>query len=739
MSEVNEKKVVYTVCNSHCGGTCEMKVHVEDGRITRVESGNEGEDAHRMCFRGRAYRQRVYAPDRLLYPLKRTGSRGSGGFERVSWDEALDTVADALKKTKEIHGNASILHFCSMADPHILHHVRAFHRLLCLFGGYTAPWGTISNEGDNFAAGMTYGGRPRNQEGGQQAQAYLNAKLIIMWSWNPVTTNQGTPNSWALVRAKEAGARFVCVDPRYTDSAAAFDAQWIPIRPCTDAAVFSAMANVIIKEDLHDKAYVEAHTHGFDDYRDHVFGITDGIEKTPAWAEQISGIPAETIAGLAREYATTENAFLGTNLAAGRTAFGEQYHRAALALQAITGNIPIPEGSQDSNTARFVSLSRATRIPSPANPVETDMPMRWNSLPYRGPSVNSSARVNVNLFSDAILEGKAGGYPADYKFLWLSNTNYLNQLGDANKAVRAFEALDFVLVTEQFMTASAQYADIVLPVCTFLERNDVYAPMGSGAFALMNRAVEPLGESRSQLDICQALAPKLGIADYNDKTDEEWLRFIHERWSEEAAIPDYDALCHQGIVRAAFETSPDDERAPEKLSVTESRKLFPTPSGKIELSSQQVSEMNHPQIPPVPAYIETWESLNDPLAERYPLQLITPHFKRRAHSQFDNLPWLRELQDQLISINPLDAEERNIKDGDMVRAFNDRGEMMIPANVTERIMPGVVAVPQGAWFDLDENGIDRGGCSNTLTKNVTSPAGAFSPNTALVQIEKGEQ
>lgn len=739
MSNASEDKVIHTICASHCGGTCQMKVHVKDGKITRIESDDANENAHRMCLRGRAYRQRVYASDRLLYPMKRKGERGSREFTRISWEEALDTVADKLKMVKETYGNASILHFCSMTDPHVLHHVNCFHRLLCLFGGYTAPWGTISNEGDNFASAMTYGGRPKTHEGGSQVQSYLKAKLIIMWSFNPTVTLQGTNVSTSLLQAKEAGAKFYSVDPRYTDSAAAFDAKWIPIRPCTDAAVFLAMSNVIIRENLHDQAYIDTYTFGFDSLKDHVLGKDDGIEKTPEWASAISGIPAETIAGLAREYATTEDAFLATNLAAGRTAFGEQYHRAALAVQAITGNIPIPQDGGGAGSNIFRQLMRRSRLGTPErpkNPVEADMPLRWNKLPYRGSSVNSSARVNVNLFSDAMLKGKAGGYPADYKFLWLSNTNYLNQLGEANKAVEAFKHVTFVLVTEQFMTASAQYADIVLPVCTFLERNDVYTPM-SGAIALMNKAIEPLGESKSQLDICHELALKLGITDYNDKTDEEWMRHIHKLWSEETEMPDYDTLLNQGIFYPPIdyaEVQSDKGPEPEEKE----RKFFPTPSGRIELYSQLAAEMNHPQIPPVPAYIETWESLNDPLAEKYPLQLTTPHFRRRAHSQFDNIPWLRELQAQLISINPVDAEPRGIEEGDMVRVFNDRGEMRIPANITERIMPGVVAVPQGAWFDLDENGVDRGGCSNTLTKNVTSPAGAFSPNTALVQVEKGQ-
>jgi len=722
MSKTGEEKIVRTICNSHCGGTCEMNVHVRDGKITRVETGDEGETAHRMCARGRAYRQRIYAPDRLLYPLKRTGPRGAGEFTRVSWDEALETVAHELKRVRDTHGNASILHFCSMADALMLHHVMAFHRLLCQFGGYTAPWGTISNEGDNFAAGMTYGTRPTPRQAQANIEEYMNARLIIMWSWNPVTTQQGTGVSQALVRAKEKGARFICVDPRYTDSAAAFADQWIPIRPGTDTAVFSAMAYVIIKENLHARDFIDTYTSGFDKYKDYVFGLEDGVEKTPQWAEPISGIPAGNIAELAREYAGAKPAVLGTSFAAGRTAFGEQFHRGAAALEAITGNVAIRSGV----VSAAMALLRKARISSPPNQVEAGIPSRWNRLPYRGASVNSSARVNVNLLSDAILKGKDGGYPADYKFLWLSNTNYLNQLGEVNKAAEAFKKLEFVLVTEQFMTSSARFADIVLPVCTFLERNDIYAPMGAGIFALVNKAIEPLGESRSQLQICEALALKLGITDYNDKSDEEWMRSIITKLSEEVEFPDYDALRNQGVYRLKL----------DKQDTVPPKEPFPTPSGKIEIYSQLVADMNHPLIPPIPKYMETWESLNDPLTEKYPLQLITPHFKRRAHSQFDNLPWLRELQTQTISINTIDAESRGIKEGDMVRVLNDRGETRIPAQVTERIMPGVVAIPQGAWYDPDENGIDRGGCANIFTKNVTSPAGAFACNTALVQVER---
>jgi anaerobic dimethyl sulfoxide reductase subunit A len=286
------------------------------------------------------------------------------------------------------------------------------------------------------------------------------------------------------------------------------------------------------------------------------------------------------------------------------------------------------------------------------------------------------------------------------------------------------------------MTATARFADIVLPVCTFFERNDLYAPSGVGAYGVVNKVIEPLGESKSQLEICEALAKRLGIDDYNDKTDEQWIRSFLSKLSEAAGIPEYDALKKQGIYLLK---NPKTPVPLGKEKDSSERTPLPTPSGKIEIYSERIAKMNHPLIPPIPKYMETWESLNDPLAKKYPLQLTTPHFKRRAHSQFDNLPWLRDMQTQTVSINTLDAEPRGISDGDMVRVFNDRGEMIIPARVTERIMPGVVAIPQGAWYTPDEKGVDRGGCANVLTRNVTSPAGAFSPNTALVQVEKKER
>ena len=198
-------------------------------------------------------------------------------------------------------------------------------------------------------------------------------------------------------------------------------------------------------------------------------------------------------------------------------------------------------------------------------------------------------------------------------------------------------------------------------------------------------------------------------------------------------IPDYDTFKREGIYRCIL----PEPRVAFKEQIDDLEKNpFLTPSGKIEIYSQKLADMNNPEIPPVAKYIQAWESRNTPLAEKYPLQLLTTHFKRRAHTQFEKVPWLRELQTQAVFINSADARARGISDGDEVRVFNDRGKVIIPANVTDRIMPGVVDVPQGAWYNPDEQGVDRGGCANVLTKDEPSPGGAFCYNTSLVQVQK---
>jgi len=541
-----------------------------------------------------------------------------------------------------------------------------------------------------------------------------------------------------LTEAKEAGAKIVSVDPKYTNTSSVCDSQWIPIKPGTDAAMLIAMAYVIIKENLQDQRFLDTYSIGFNKFKEYVMGVEDGKPKTPQWAEVITGVSAATIENLGRDYATIKPAALMTGIGPGRTAYGEQYHRAAATLAAMTGNIGISGG--DVGISAFTGvlglypfMKLGPGMPIPPNPVESKAPPRKKTFPSWGAySLYRAGHINQSKVAEAILKGKAGGYPADYKLLYVVGTNYPNQYPNVNRAVEALKAktLEFIVVFEQFMTSAAKFADVVLPVNTCLERNDITSGATVGFYGFMGKAIDSIGESKSHLEICAALADRLGISDYSDKTEDEWLRQIA---IGSPHIESYEAFKKAG----GYKIKRDEPYVAFKEQIENPDKNpFLTPSGKIEIYSQRLADMNDPLIPPIPKYIETWESARDKLAQKYPLQLITTHFLRRAHSKYDNLPWLRELKQQTVLMNSIDAESRGISNGDMVRVFNDRGVTLLPAEVTERILPGVVDIPEGAWYDPDKNGVDRGGCANVLTKDELSPGGAYCTNTALVQITK---
>lgn len=709
-------KIVTTGCPHDCGGRCVLRVHVQNGRIVRIESDNGEEPQIRACLRGRAYRKRVYAPDRLRFPLKRQGARGEGQFKRISWHEALDIVANQLKRTKETYGSSAILYIgYSGSIGCLLHNHRAASRLLNMFGGYTATWGVASSEGSHFSSRITYG----TSYTGNTRDDLTNSSLIILWGFNPAETIQTLDTNLNLAKAKEAGTKIISVDPRYSDSAATFAHKWIPIRPGTDTAMLLAMAYVIINEELHDQRFCDTYTIGFDRFRDYVLGLEDAVPKTPEWAEAIAGVSAAEISGLAREYAKSKPAALMMGLAPGRTAYGEQAHRAAAILATITGSVGINGGNAAGHG--WVPVGFVKR--------EGQFP----GLPEGDNAVKE--KIHISKLWDAILNGRAEGYPANIKLLYVTNANPLNQFPDINKGVKAFEKLEFIVTHEQFMTATAKYSDIVLPINTHLERNDIARPWGFGAYYIyQNKAIDSLYESKSDFEVCCELAVRLGIDSYSDKSEDEWLREIF-KLSEDISrdVSDYDTFKEKGVHKIkidkpiiAFKKQIEDPK----------NNPFPTPSGKIEIYSQQLADLADPLLPVMPKYIESWEGTKDPLMKKYPLQLITTHFKTRAHSVFDNIPWLKQVEPHAIWVNSTDARERGIKDGDLTLVFNDKGSLVIRTKVTERIMPSVVSIPEGAWYNPDKRGVDRGGSPNVLFKDEHSPCGAFCSNTCLVQVEK---
>jgi molybdopterin guanine dinucleotide-containing S/N-oxide reductase-like protein len=544
----------------------------------------------------------------------------------------------------------------------------------------------------------------------------------------------GTNTMYHLIKARENGARIIAIDPRYHDTAATVAQQWIPIRPGTDTAVMVAMANVMIKEGLQDQGFLDKFTLGFDLFKAYVLGQEDGREKTPAWAAEISGVSASTIEGLAREYATTRPAALMDCQGPARSAMGEQYNRCAATLSAMTGNVGRPGGSAGGGLMGLpvAHMFRMPAIPPGKNPFEQDGPNVKGTLDIR---LRVVKRVHINKIFDAILQGKAGGYPSDIRLMWSMCNNYLNQTGNSNKAARALKKLEFLAVQELFMTPQARYADLLLPVTSAAERNDLTRPWPSGPyFTFVNRAIEPLGECKSDLEIVSELAVRLGFKDFNPYSEDQWLRMFWEKTPDLSAhIKDYERFRQEGIHRirltepiVAFREQIED---PEKNP-------FPTPSGRIEIFSQRAADLNNPLCPPIPKYLGTPEDRNDPLQRKYPLQLLTPHPRNRVHSELYKVDWLREVEPHRVWINPVDAFPRGIRDGDDVQVFNDRGRVGITAWVTERIIPGVVCIFEGAWYAPDEKGIDQGACANTLTNDAYSPGGACVMNTSLVEVEK---
>jgi anaerobic dimethyl sulfoxide reductase subunit A len=715
--------IVTSTCGHNCGGRCVVNAHVADGRIVKIST-----DPRRWtpelapltaCARGVGQIERTYHPDRLKYPLRRVGPRGSGKFERISWDAALDEVARELGRVRASYGNAAILDCSRTGSLSMLHGRNAARRFFYMFGGCTDLWSNLSAEAEIFALRTTYGTKAASKISGREPTDYVNSKLIVLWGTSPADGTFGTGTQQFLKHAKQQGVRIVCVDPRRTRTSAMLADEHIFIRPSTDAAALIACAYVIVSEGLHDQAYCDRYVLGFDEahlpqgapagasYRSYLLGLSDGIARTPEWAAGITGIPAETIRRLAVEFATAKPAALHCGYAPGRTAYGEQFHRAGYALAAITGNVGVAGGNSGTCNGATGDC-RIKSLPTGTNPID--------------------ARVASPLLADLLLRGRNGGYPADIKFIYSAGGNLFNQCPNTNKMIAALDRVEFLVAQDNFLTPTARYADIVLPATTFWERNDVHTPWaGAGHYAIfMRQAIAPMYECRHDIDIFAELARRVGIAGYNDRSETAWLCELTRD-----TVDDFDAFRERGVARFP---APVDAVAFAAQIRDPAREKFSTPSGKIEIYSMAIAEKPDPyglgSIPPIPTWIPP---RSDP---RFPLMLCTPKSRARTHSIHGNQPALARVDPDDVWIHAADAAARGIHDGDPVRVFNEFGATVLPARVTDRIAPGVVSIKEGAWFTPDADGTDLGGSANVLTNDHPSPCGATTYNTNQVEVER---
>lgn len=743
MPEEKDVAVIHTTGRNNCGGRCVIHAHVKDGKILRLTTDYPC-DANvplQACARGLNYHKTFLSGERLLYPMKRTGARGEGKFARISWEEAVDTIAGEWVRIRNAYGPGSrYVNYATGVSGAFTPRSLA-KRLLALDGGFLDYYNSYSSACIAQATQLVYG----TVNSGNSPETWLDSKLIILWGHNPSETKFDSVSMHYLRRAKEKGVPIIVIDPRKNDTVLDLNAEWIPVRPATDPALQDAMAWVIWSEHMQDQDFLDRCCLGFDKahmpdgadpcecYLSYLTGETDGQPKTPEWAEPICGVPAAKIRELAVRYAAAKPAALIQGFGAQRHAYGEQGVRGGILLACMTGNVGIRGGW--ASGAGYCSRHASFRSIVPRNPYGRKIPVyRWTDAVERGSAMTA-------------LDGVTGGdgLDSDIKMILnLAGNCLINQHGDINRTaalLRDTDKCEFIVCSDLFLTASAKFADILLPGVSFLESENLTEPWMWGDFVgFNNKVVEPLGEGRFEYEWLSEVAEKLHLKEAftEGRTAGEWLEYLYDDLRErEPELPDFAIFKRDGIyryrdnpVRIAFaESVHDPETHP-----------FPTESGRIELYSSKVAQGAYQDFfPAIPRWVPPPEGPQDPLSAKYPLQLIGWHTKRRCHSIHDNNPALEKLDPQRLWMHPLDAAARGILDGETVTVWNDRGRIVVSVLITDRICPGVTALAQGSWYKPGEDGTDANGSINVLTSLHPTPyARGNAQHTNLVEVRKFE-
>ena len=676
MSLTDDVRTVRGACPHDCPDTCAMLVTVENGKATKVR----GDPDHPftqggLCVKVNDYTNHTYSPNRVLYPLRRVGRKGEGQFERISWDEALDEIATRFRAIINEYGGQAILPYSYLGTEGILNGLTVgdpfFHRL-----GATVSERTFCDSSACTAYFMTLG-----PTAGLDPESFVHSRYILLWACNIRSTNL---HMWPFIKeAQERGAKVVAIDPLRHRTAQSAD-WYIPIRPGTDAALVLGMMHVIIAENLVDQDYIANYTVGFEDLAKRV------QEYPPERVSEITGIPEADIVTLAREYATTQPSTIRVGVAIERQVNGGQAMRGIASLPALVGSWRHVGGG-------------ILQLPLWA------FPLKWDVL-QRPDLIQPGTRVLNQWLLGPALAGELGLDPP-IKGLFVYNSNPMVVAPHQAKTVAGLAREDlFTVVSEQYLTDTADFADIVLPATTQLEQFDIMFSWGHLYISLNQPAIEPLGEAVSNVEQFRRLTQRMGLEDDWYRLSDEEMALAAYDWSAPALEGiTLDLLKEEGWAR--LNLPGPDHYAPHAEG------NFPTPSGKCEFYSSMAEQAGNFVVPvfregynefqpgnavdPLPCYVPPEDELD---GGPYPLKMISPKAHAFLNSQYGNMDYQRRVQgEQSLIINADDAEARGIDEGQPVRVFNERGEIQAVARIGsgDLVARGVVVCPIGQWRKLN--------------------------------------
>ena len=745
---------VWGHCAINCPGRCALKFHVKDGEVLWVDTysnpTNDLDDPQpRACLRGRSYRRWMNNPDRINYPMKRVEGtkRGDGQYEQISWDEALQTIAEKLKYTIDTYGNEAV--YNNYATGVSATTARPINRLMNLLGGSLGYYGSYSTAEISWISPYMWGGSPASS-----TSAAADADLVLMFGSSPVETRLGGAGShhdWVRMRENAKG-EVIIIDPRMSDSAMGHSAQWQPINPGTDAALCSAIAHELIVNDQVDHEFLDTYCVGFDEstmpesakgqnksYTDYIMGTGyDMVEKTPEWAAPLCGISADRIRSLTEEIAAAEHMFVVQGWGPQRRSNGEMTAMAIMVLPLLVGQVGLPGTN---NGVREGSNGVGLQgLPAGDNPVTTSI------------SVFSMVdAIDHGTEMTEVADGVRGKEKLDtnIKFVWNYAGNCItNQNSDINHVHDVMvddTKCEFVVGIDTVMCDSLKYSDIILPDLFRFEQVSMIGTGGDDGYMIAGQpCTERKFECRTNYEWVAELAEIMGVGEEfsEGKTEEDWIKELYEASREKNPdLPTYEDAMAMGV----YTVKGNKKIALEAFRADPVANPLKTPSGKIEIYSEALDQYIQTHefadddfVAPVPVYATEWYGV-ETTTDEYPLVCSGFHYRGRLHSSWGFDEQLKAANPQEAWINPVDAEERGIAQGDTIRVKNQFGEIELLAKVTGRTTPGVVCISQGAWHDADMNGdrVDKGGSINTLTTLRPSPLAKGNPqHTNICQVTK---